>query len=281
MSNIEQMKKLIKAYSGSDNHIGFPRVYYNVTKDINMALMLNQLVFWSDKTKRTDGYFYKTYQEWEYEILLSQYQVKKASEKLTELGILHTKILKANGAPTLHYKVDLGVLSKLLMESEETSQWNMKKLNNGLSSNLIMENEETKQSITEDYTKDYNTEDYTEYKPSKADALDSEFEQWWKLYDKKIDKKKAKQRFKSCRKKHSLDEIMKGTHAYLKTIKDKQYQKYPTTFLNGESYLDVEGYEDLTSNREIKSMAEELGLKCEPVRELTEEEKANIEEVDF
>ena len=80
-------------------------------------------------------------------------------------------------------------------------------------------------------------------KPSKADALDSEFSEWWNLYDKKIDRKKAYQKFKQCRKKHSLDEIMKGTRAYLKTITDKKYQKHPTTFLNGESYLDIEGYQ--------------------------------------
>ena len=82
-----------------------------------------------------------------------------------------------------------------------------------------------------------------EDKPSKADALDSEFSDWWNLYDKKIDRKKALQKFKQCRKKHSLDEIMKGTRAYLKTITDKKYQKHPTTFLNGESYLDIEGYQ--------------------------------------
>ena len=30
---------------------------------------------------------------------------------------------------------------------------------------------------------------------------------------------------------------MQGTREYLKTIKDKQYQKYPKTFLNSESYM--------------------------------------------
>ena len=30
---------------------------------------------------------------------------------------------------------------------------------------------------------------------------------------------------------------MNGTRGYLKTITDKQYQKYPKTFLSQESYL--------------------------------------------
>ena len=95
-----------------------------------------------------------------------------------------------------------------------------------------------------------------EDKPSKADALDSEFSEWWNLYDKKIDRKKAYQKFKQCRKKHSLDEIMKGTRAYLKTITDKKYQKHPTTFLNGESYLDIEGYQQEV-RRDDKDLSEE------------------------
>ena len=68
--------------------------------------------------------------------------------------------------------------------------------------------------------------------------LTKEFEDWYNLYDKKKDRKAAFTKFKSARKKHSYEEIVKGTKEYLKTITDKQYQKYPKTFLNNESYLD-------------------------------------------
>ena len=68
--------------------------------------------------------------------------------------------------------------------------------------------------------------------------LTKEFENWYNLYDKKKDRKAAFTKFKSARKKHSYEEIVKGTKEYLKTITDKQYQKYPKTFLNNESYLD-------------------------------------------
>ncbi len=44
-------------------------------------------------------------------------------------------------------------------------------------------------------------------------------------------------KFKSCLKKHSFEQIMQGTREYLKTITDKQYQKYPKTFLTNESYM--------------------------------------------
>lgn len=72
---------------------------------------------------------------------------------------------------------------------------------------------------------------------SATDVTHEQFEEWWKLYDRKKDKKISFTRFKSCLKKHSFEQIMQGTREYLKTITDKQYQKYPKTFLNNESYM--------------------------------------------
>ena len=72
---------------------------------------------------------------------------------------------------------------------------------------------------------------------SATDVMRERFEEWWKLYDKKLDKKKAFSLFKSALKKHEFETIMNGTREYLKTITDKQYQKYPKTFLSQESYL--------------------------------------------
>src|SRR5699024_4145323 len=78
--------------------------------------------------------------------------------------------------------------------------------------------------------------------------LTKEFENWYNLYDKKKDRKAAFTKFKTARKKHSYEEIVKGTKEYLKTITDKQYQKYPKTFLHNESYLD--DYSDDIKNSE-------------------------------
>ncbi|PCF56346.1 helix-turn-helix domain-containing protein [Staphylococcus delphini] len=72
---------------------------------------------------------------------------------------------------------------------------------------------------------------------SATDVTLAHFEEWWALYDKKLDKKKAFSLFKSALKKHGFETIMNGTREYLKTITNKQYQKYPKTFLSQESYL--------------------------------------------
>lgn len=82
---------------------------------------------------------------------------------------------------------------------------------------------------------------------SATDVTQEQFEEWWNLYNKKKDKKKANSLFKSTLKKYDYETIMKGTEEYLKTIKDKQYQKYPKTFLSQESFLNDYGNEVKTS----------------------------------
>lgn len=91
--------------------------------------------------------------------------------------------------------------------------------------------------------------------------LTREFEYWYNLYDKKKDRKSALTKYKSARKKHSYEVIVKGTKEYLKTITDKQYQKYPKTFLHNESYLDdysndIKKDNDINPSNEV--MFEEL-----------------------
>lgn len=82
---------------------------------------------------------------------------------------------------------------------------------------------------------------------SATKVTQEQFDQWWNLYDKKLDKKKAFSLFKSSLKKHDFETIMNGTKDYLKTITDKQYQKYPKTFLSQESFLNDYGDEVKTS----------------------------------
>ncbi|GAA3723005.1 hypothetical protein GCM10022378_11340 [Salinicoccus jeotgali] len=244
MNNDKKIKTIISSLSGQNNIISFPKVYLILTEDINAALLLNQIVYWSDRTKRKDGFFYKSYKDWTDEIMLTQYQVKRAATKLEQLGFISTKIKKANNAPTNHYRANIQEITNSIMkklDNKETSQSDYQETS-------FSDYEETSfSSITDDYkTVDY-TVDYSE-SPHPPDAIESDFEKWWNLYDKKLDKKKVKSIFKRCHKKHGYEAIKKGTEAYLRTVTDKQFQKYPTTFLNAESYLDIEGYQQEAKN---------------------------------
>lgn len=146
MTNYEQINNLITSFSGQKNIISFPVVYLKVTEDLNTALLLNQLVFWSDKSKRTDGFFYKTYGEWQEEIYLSEYQVRRSIKKLKELNIVETKLKKANGSPTLHYRVLMNNLSDLILKNVQI----------GILRNLRNETGVSSETLTDDYTDNYN-----------------------------------------------------------------------------------------------------------------------------
>lgn len=105
---------------------------------INEGLLFQQLFYWSDKGKRSDGWFYKTKRRIEEETCLTRYQQDTSREKLVKLGVIKTQIKKADGAPTIHYKIDLECLGKvenLLMEKQETSD--------------SLEKQETSDSLTE------------------------------------------------------------------------------------------------------------------------------------
>ncbi len=121
MNNRDYISSVITQFSGRNNVIPIPVIYIKITEDYPSAALLNQMIYWSDRTNRKDGYFYKSYSEWFDELHLTEYQVRRATKKLKSFGFVETALKKANGAPTLHYKVD----------TKEISEWILKKLKNG------------------------------------------------------------------------------------------------------------------------------------------------------
>jgi hypothetical protein len=114
--------------------IAFHPVLARLFGGINEAVYWQQLHYWSDKGKRPDGFIYKTKEKIEEETTLTRYQQDSVRKKLEQAGYLETKLIKANGAPTLHYKVNARLVENLLMERRETDE---------------SEKQETYQSITE------------------------------------------------------------------------------------------------------------------------------------
>ncbi len=104
MNNHQNAIELVKALSGQANVLTIPRLYIDYMGSIDGGLLLNQLIYWSDKGADNEEWFYKTYLEWESETTLSKYEVSKQADILKEKGVLQTKVKKANGAPTVHYK---------------------------------------------------------------------------------------------------------------------------------------------------------------------------------
>ncbi|MHA4153295.1 hypothetical protein [Bacillus cereus] len=143
MSNYNTIRTIISQISGQENIVVVPKLFIKLTGDLTTAVLLNQIVFYSDKSKRTDGYFYKSHKEWQEEICLTKRQVSYSTAKLKEMGLVDTKLMKANGAPTLHYKLDY----------DKLVDWIVTNCNNGKSQNVTMDSNNMSQSLTENTTK--------------------------------------------------------------------------------------------------------------------------------
>lgn len=140
--------QILKQISGQENTLTIPRIYFELTGNLTQALVLNQIVFWCDKTSRKDGYFYKTYVDWKKETGLSERQVRYAIEKLEPLGV-KTKVVKANGAPTVHYFVDLDKVLELILT----------KCQNGFLQNVRMDSDKMSGTIDSDKVSETLTEE--------------------------------------------------------------------------------------------------------------------------
>lgn len=95
-----------------------PKPFLQLLQDDHLAAMLlNQILYWADRTKDPDGWFYKSYADWRAELGLSEAQVRRIMQgdprvkreqiPLRDLGI-ETVVKKAHktGAPTVHYRVN-------------------------------------------------------------------------------------------------------------------------------------------------------------------------------
>ena len=118
---------LMRSMSGQENSLVIPRVYIEFTGSLQAALLLNQLVYWHDKGTRGDGWIYKSYDQWTEETTLSKYHVRQAAKQFQEKGFLETKVMKVQGDPVLHYKLDPEKLEQVFADFLR-EQWKVKNL---------------------------------------------------------------------------------------------------------------------------------------------------------
>jgi hypothetical protein len=84
-----------------------PALIAKVLGDQNAALMCVRLLHWFPRAKKAGGWVYKSWRDWNAECNLSQAQIKRVHNKgfLETIGIKR-KNMKANGTPTVHYRLD-------------------------------------------------------------------------------------------------------------------------------------------------------------------------------
>ena len=103
---------LVSDFSGQKNSITIPRIYIKLCNgDFTTAAVLSQLVFWSSKGKRADGYFWKSYDEIANELCedeITSEQVRYSVKKLKMLlsNCFFVEVKRSNGMTTNHYRFD-------------------------------------------------------------------------------------------------------------------------------------------------------------------------------
>jgi hypothetical protein len=72
--------------------------------------MLARLLYWFPKSVKVGGWVYKSWRDWNAECALSPAQIKRIhhTQLLEQFGISR-KLMKANGAPTTHYLINLDI----------------------------------------------------------------------------------------------------------------------------------------------------------------------------
>ncbi|MCQ6531117.1 conserved phage C-terminal domain-containing protein [Bacillus mycoides] len=254
MSNYNTIRTIISQISGQENIVVVPKLFVKLTGDLTTAILLNQIVFYSDKSKRTDGYFYKSHKEWEEEICLTKRQVSYSTAKLKEMGLVETKLMKANGAPTLHYKLDY----------DKLVQWIVTNCNNGKSQNVTIDSNNLSESLTEITTEITTLKDNmpSDQKERSKDCIPYEDiisylnEKAGKSYKHKTAKTRTliKARFKDS---FTIDDFKRvidiKTAQWLKDSNMNQYLRPETLFgTKFEGYLNEKGAKNNDSNGNAK-----------------------------
>lgn len=111
MASQKDVWAFIQQVTGQNHILTAPVVFIDICHGhLDTAIFLSQCIYWSDKSKRHGGWFYKTSAEWRAELRIKRTAHDRSVTMLRDLGILDTTLRKANGVPTTHYRVNMGAL---------------------------------------------------------------------------------------------------------------------------------------------------------------------------
>ena len=122
MSSQKEVIAFLKAISGQANILTIPRIYIDIFKSHRTALLISQCVYWSDKTKDPEGWFYKTFAEWQAELGMNQHAIETSRDALIDFGVLDFTLMRQNGTHKNHWRVNFERLYALLSEQLDLAE---------------------------------------------------------------------------------------------------------------------------------------------------------------
>lgn len=116
---VEQTEILLAELEDITNKIMVYKPFVCFFGSLDLAMVLSEIYVWTQITRRKypdrQGWFYRTYDEWESRIGLNEYSIRKLTKQLVKANYIETKIAKANGNPTCHYRSVLGKILNLMV----------------------------------------------------------------------------------------------------------------------------------------------------------------------
>lgn len=87
---------------------------------IEAAIIIQQLSYWQERSSRKDGFVYKSQQDWEEETTITRRPLERVTKELKKLGFLEIQKLKANGAPTNHYRLNIEMIQEAIDHNDKS-----------------------------------------------------------------------------------------------------------------------------------------------------------------
>lgn len=164
---------------------------------------------------------------------LSKDRISKVISTLKNKGYITVELQYKEGTRQIEKRI-IRIIRKTQYPVVKNTDTYMKKQLEGIGGN-------TNTPIGEN-AKDNNTLINNTFNNNMSIQQAEQFSTWWDLYNKKQGKAKCEPKFKALVKKYGYKVIEEGTKRYLEHLKmnnvDKQFQKNPFTFLNGEHFND-------------------------------------------
>lgn len=92
----------------ADRPVAYHPDLARITGGVKAAVFLSQLLFWSNKGVRSDGYIWKVQEEWERETGLTRYEQEGARQKLLESGLIEER--RSGWPAKLYYRIKFDAL---------------------------------------------------------------------------------------------------------------------------------------------------------------------------
>lgn len=154
MSSKNLNKELLILFPGNQAYLTTPKLYTQLTGSHSLALVLSQCIFWSNKSRNLEGYFFKSYEEWIEELNIPERTLRRRFDKLEYMGFINTKIKTVNGLTKKHIFVNMefiiNSISELLdVQPQESIGQNGRSRSDKVADPTIIYTDEYRQTTTE------------------------------------------------------------------------------------------------------------------------------------